>query len=91
MLLEGRESGVEVDVWRGDDALDAVSPFGVTTVETVVAMRWGSDLAECACALAFAGAVATITKGRTCDPQEGVELTPAEAFKEAKSAIELLD
>jgi hypothetical protein len=91
MVLEGRDSGAEVDVMTGDDALEAVSAFGLTSPVTVVAMRFGGDLAEGASALAFAGAIAAVTNGRICDPQEGVELTPAEAFKDAKSAIGMLD
>ena len=89
MVLKGRESGVEVDVYTGADALDAVSAFGIFSVGAVVAMRWGGDIAECACAYTLAGAISVLTNGRTFDPEQGVELTPAKAFDQAKSAISI--
>lgn len=87
MVIAGKECGAEVDVFRDEDAIQAVTAFGVPSVKTVVAFRWGGDLTEAACALSMAGAIAARCGGQICDPQEGTVIAVQQVFDDAKSLL----
>lgn len=88
MALNGKESGCEVDVLTSRDAAEAVAPFDEVGCQALVALRWGGDMAECACALVFAGSVAATMNGRIFDPQEIAEMDLATTFREAQTAFD---
>jgi hypothetical protein len=87
MFIDGRKSGVEVDVWTGRFAAELIATFGLPESGVIVAMTWHGDLAECACAFAFAGAVAAVAGGTILDPNHDEWLNVSDAFRESKHAL----
>ncbi len=91
MLIHGRNSGVEVDVWTGTVAAEKVETFGLPDSGCVVVMTWSGELSECACAFTLAGAVAGLMGGTILDPNYDLRFGVSDAFKEARAAIRMIE
>jgi hypothetical protein len=83
--LDGRDSGVEVDLIAPADAGEIMTAFGAKLDPgiAIVAMRWGGDLAECCCACALAAAIAQLAEGQVLDPEQGRTMTIDETISAA--------
>src|SRR5262245_55135497 len=91
MQLEGRETGVEFDVFEGRETIDEmieeldleVDP----TFNRSANFRWGGDFDEMKCALCAAAALTKLVNGVLIET-EGELLTPEAAISMAKEHLQ---
>jgi len=88
VVINGSESGVEVDVHPAPTMGEILGVFANPAADVVISLRWGGDLAECACAFALAGAIASIVNGAILDPDSGEKVSIENAFAASKEALE---
>jgi hypothetical protein len=89
MVIEGHQSGVEVDLWGAAESGPTLAAFGVPAAPgtRIVAFRWGSQLAECACALATAAGIASLTDGRILEPDAGEIISAEKALADVRDCV----
>jgi hypothetical protein len=86
--VRGEQSGCEIDIRRGADAVDELElPEGAGAVPCRVSLRWASDESEGAAALCVAAALAALTKGIVLEEQSGTWQGAAEAAAYARQYL----